>query len=56
MKVKCIRGISLGATGEVFEAGVEYDVPAKVANDYPTNFEKKQTVTKNKKVQTEENK
>ena len=56
VKVKCIRGISLGATGDVFEAGEEYDVPAKVANDYPTNFEKKKTTTKNKKVETEENK
>ena len=56
VKVKCIRSVSFGATGDVYDEGESYDVTAKLASDYPRNFEKKKTTTKNKKVETEENK
>ena len=55
MKVECIRDVSFGATGESFESGKTYTVPAKLANDYPGHF-KKLSTTKNKKQETEENK
>lgn len=56
MKVECTAGIVFGATGERFEAGETYDVPAKLANDYPDNFKKLSAPKSNKKVETEENK
>ena len=56
MKVKCIKGVSFGATGDTYETGEKYDIPAKLANDYPSNFSKMKTTPKTKKVETEENK
>lgn len=53
VKVTCIRSVSFGATGDVYDEGEKYDVPAKLANDYPRNFKKQRTT---KKVETEENK
>ncbi len=56
MKVKCIKSVTLGAMGIAFQEGEQYDVPAKVANDYPNYFKKKAARPKTKKAETEENK
>ena len=56
MKVKCTIGVSFGATGDVYVAGEEYDIPAKLANDYPKYFEKMATAPKNKSKKTQVNK
>ena len=55
VQVKCTRSITFGATGDTYVEGEKYDIPAKLANDYPTNFKKRKTA-QNKKVETEENK
>ena len=55
VQVKCIRTVTFGATGAVYVEGEKYDIPAKLASDYPTNFKKRNTA-QNKKVETEENK
>ena len=54
-KVKCIKDVSLGSLGMDFEAGQEYDIPAKEASAYSEYFEKKAT-TKAKKADVEDNK
>ena len=56
MKVKCIASVTLGALDQAFYAGETYDVPAKVATDYPKYFEKMASTPKNKAKKTEENK
>ena len=55
-KVKCIKGISFGATGEVFEPGNTYEVSADIAKNYPANFKKMATKPTNKAKKTTENK
>jgi len=54
-KVKCIKDVSLGSLGMDFQAGQEYDIPAKEASAYSEYFEKKAT-TKAKKADVEDNK
>ena len=56
VKVKCTRTVSFGATGDVYNEGESYDIPAKLANDYPTNFEKQKSTGKTKKLEVDENK
>lgn len=48
--------MTLGALDTAFVAGEIYDVPAKVATDYPKYFEKMASKPKNKAKETEENK
>ena len=56
LKVKCTIGVSFGATGDVYVAGEEYDIPAKLVTDYPKYFEKMATAPKNKAKKTQVNK
>jgi len=55
-KAKCIQNVTFGATGEVYEAGETYDVPATTLKRYPDYFEKQVSKPKTKQVETEENK
>ena len=52
----CTQNVTFGATGEVYEAGAEYDVPAATLKRYGAYFRKKRGRPANKQVETEENK
>ena len=54
-KATCIQNVTFGATGEVYESGVEYNVPAATLKKYPDYF-KQASTPKTKKAETEENK
>ena len=54
--VMCIQNFSFGATGEVFESGVEYDVPAATLKANPNYFEKQSGTAENKMEDTAEDK
>ena len=53
---KCTQNVTFGATGEVYEAGETYDVPAATLKRYPDYFEKQVSKPKTKQAETEENK
>ena len=53
--VMCIQNFSFGATGEVFESGVEYDVPAATLKANP-NYFKQSGTAENKMEDTAEDK
>ena len=55
-KIMCIQNFSFGATGEVFESGVEYDVPAATLKANPNYFEKQAGTAENKMADTTEDK
>ena len=55
-KIMCIQNFSYGATGEVFESGVEYDVPAATLKANPDYFEKQAGTAENKMADTTEDK
>ena len=55
-KIMCIQNFSFGATGEVFESGVEYDVSAATLKANPDYFEKQAGTAENKMVDTAEDK
>ena len=52
----CIQNFSYGATGETFEAGVEYDVAAATLKANPNYFEKQAGTAENKMADTTEDK
>jgi len=54
-KALCVQNVSFGATGELYAAGEEYDVPAATLKKYPDYF-KRSAVAKTKKAEVEENK
>ena len=54
-KAKSLVNVTFGATGEVYELGKTYDVPAETLAKYPDYFKVSKTKT-NKQVETEENK
>ena len=54
-RAKCIQNVTFGATGEVYEAGKNYDVPAATLKRYPDYFKARKT-TANKQTATGENK
>ena len=54
-KATCIQNVTFGATGEVYESGKEYNVPATTLKRYGDYF-KKAPKPKNKQAQTQENK
>jgi hypothetical protein len=54
-KATCVQNVTFGATGEVYESGVEYDVPDTTFKRYPDYF-KRASAPKTKKAKTEENK
>ena len=55
-KARCVQNVTFGATGEVYAAGEEYDVPAETLKKYPDYFEKMATPAKNKAKKTQANK
>ena len=55
-KAKSLVNVTFGATGDVYEIGEVYDVPAERLKKYPDYFKKKATKPKNKQATTEENK
>ena len=55
-KIMCIQNFSYGATGETFESGVEYDVPAATLKANPNYFEKQAGTAENKMADTTEDK
>ena len=54
-KATCIQNVTFGATGEVYVAGEEYNVPATTLKRYSEYF-KRAATPKTKKAETEENK
>ena len=48
--------VTFGATGEVYEMGEVYDVPAATLKRYPDYFQKQATKPKTKQAVTGENK
>ena len=54
-KAKSLVNVTFGATGEVYELGKTYDVPAETLKKYPDYF-KRLSEPKNKQTETEENK
>ena len=54
-KATCTQNVTFGATGEVYVAGEEYNVPATTLKRYPDYF-KRASAPKNKQAETEENK
>ena len=58
-KAKCVQNVTFGATGEVYEYGKVYNVPAATLKRYGEYFEvlvKMATKPQNKAKTTEENK
>jgi hypothetical protein len=53
---ECVQNVTFGATGEVYESGKEYNVPATTLKRYPDYFRKQAAKPKNKQAQTQENK
>jgi hypothetical protein len=54
-KAKSLVNVTFGATGEVYELGQTYDVPAEILKKYPDYF-KVRKAGANKQAETEENK
>ena len=54
-KAKSLVNVTFSATGEVYEKGETYNVPASLLNKYPDYF-KRLSEPKNKQTETEENK
>ena len=56
-KAKSLVNVTFGATGEVYELGKTYDVPAATLKRYPDYFKlKKAPKPRNKQAATGENK
>ena len=55
-KAKSLINVTFSATGEVYEKGKIYDVPAETLKKYPADFQKMTTKPENKSKKTEENK
>ena len=53
-KATCIQNFTFGATGEAYESGVEYDVPAATLKANPDYFEKQSGTVENKQASTED--
>ena len=54
-KAKSLVNVTFGATGEVYELGRTYDVPAELLKKYPDYFKVSKAAV-NKQADTEENK
>ena len=52
----CVQNVVFGATGETYDSGKEYDVPAATLKGYPDYFEKMSGTAENKMVDTAEDK
>jgi len=55
-KAESLVNVTFGATGEVYELGRIYDVPAEILKKYPDYFKKMAVKPANKAKETEENK
>ena len=55
-KATCIQNFIFGATGEAYESGVEYDVPAATLKANPDYFKKQSGTAENKMAGTDEDK
>jgi len=55
-KAKALVNVTFGATGESYELGETYNVPAETLKRYPDYFKKAATKPKTKQAETEENK
>ena len=55
-KAESLVNVTFGATGEVYEIGEVYDVPAATLKRYPDYFKKQATKPRNKQAATGENK
>jgi hypothetical protein len=55
-KAKSLVNVTFGATGEVYEMGKVYDVPAELLEKYPDYFKKKAAKPRTKQAATGENK
>ena len=55
-KARSLVNVTFGATGEVYEKGKLYDVPADTLKKYPNDFKKMAEKPENKAKVTEENK
>ena len=55
-RAKSLINVTFSATGEVYERGKIYDVPAETLSKYPDDFKKMASKPKNKQQATEENK
>ncbi len=55
-KARSLVNVTFGATGEVYEKGKLYDVPAETLKKYPNDFKKMAEKPENKAKVTEENK
>ena len=57
-KAKSLVNVTFGATGEVYELGKTYDVPAETLKRYPDYFKVSKAAANKqvKQVETEENK
>jgi len=55
-KATCIQNFTFGATGEAYESGVEYDVPAATLKANPDYFTKQSGTVENKQAGTDEDK
>ena len=55
-KAKSLINVTFGATGEVYEKGKIYDVPAETLKKYPDDFKKMDTKPENKSKKIDENK
>ena len=55
-RAKSLINVTFSATGEVYERGEIYDVPAETLKKYPADFKKMASTPKNKAKKTEENK
>jgi len=55
-RAKSLINVTFGATGEVYERGKIYDVPAETLKKYPADFKKMAVKPENKEQATGENK
>ena len=55
-RARSVVNVTFGATGEVYEKGKLYDVPAETLKKYPNDFKKMAEKPENKAKVTEENK
>jgi hypothetical protein len=55
-KAESLVNVTFSATGEVYEMGKVYDVPAERLKKYPDYFKKKAAKPRNKQAATGENK
>ena len=55
-RAKSLINVTFSATGEVYERGKIYDVPAETLKKYPADFKKMAVKPENKEQATGENK